>query len=77
MKKIVISIILVIACIFSLTACRNTDNKNQNTDGVGQTTSAPTPTPTGININDETTYPVGSEFYTLRHSKDNWTFSYV
>lgn len=31
----------------------------------------------GINVDDETTYPVGSEFYTLRHSKDNWTFSYV
>lgn len=31
----------------------------------------------GININDESTYPEGSEFYTLRHSKDNWTFSYV
>lgn len=31
----------------------------------------------GINIDDETTYPVGSEFYELRHSKDNWTFSYM
>lgn len=31
----------------------------------------------GINVDDETTYPEGSEFYTLRHSKDNWTFSYV
>lgn len=30
-----------------------------------------------INVDDETTYPVGSEFYELRHSKDNWTFSYV
>ena len=30
----------------------------------------------GINVNDETTYPEGSEYYTLRHSKDNWTFSY-
>ena len=30
-----------------------------------------------INVDDETTYPEGSEFYTLRHSKDNWTFSYV
>lgn len=31
----------------------------------------------GINVDDETTYPAGSEFYELRHSKDNWTFSYV
>ena len=30
-----------------------------------------------INVDDESTYPEGSEFYTLRHSKDNWTFSYV
>ncbi len=31
----------------------------------------------GIDVDDESTYPVGSEYYTLRHSKDNWTFSYV
>lgn len=31
----------------------------------------------GIDVDDETTYPEGSEFYTLRHSKDNWTFSYA
>lgn len=31
----------------------------------------------GIDVDDENTYPQGSEFYTLRHSKDNWTFSYV
>lgn len=31
----------------------------------------------GIDVDDETTYPKGSEYYTLRHSKDNWTFSYV
>ena len=31
----------------------------------------------GINVDDESTYPEGSEFYTLKHSKDNWTFSYV
>ncbi len=30
-----------------------------------------------INIDDESTYPADSEYYTLRHSKDNWTFSYV
>lgn len=30
-----------------------------------------------INVDDESTYPEGSEYYTLRHSKDNWTFSYV
>lgn len=31
----------------------------------------------GIDVDDESTYPQGTEFYTLRHSKDNWTFSYV
>ena len=31
----------------------------------------------GIDVDDETTYPAGTEFYNLRHSKDNWTFSYV
>ena len=31
----------------------------------------------GIDIDDETTYPEGSEFYNLRNSKSNWTFSYV
>lgn len=31
----------------------------------------------GINVDDESTYPVGSEYHTLRHSKDNWTFSYM
>lgn len=31
----------------------------------------------GINLDDVTTYPEGSEYYTLRHSKDNWTISYV
>ena len=31
----------------------------------------------GINVDDATTYPEGSEYYTLRHSKDNWTISYV
>lgn len=31
----------------------------------------------GIDVDDKTTYPEGSEFYTLRHSKDNWTFSYM
>jgi hypothetical protein len=30
-----------------------------------------------INVDDVTTYPEGSEYYTLRHSKDNWTFSYI
>ena len=30
-----------------------------------------------INVDDESTYPEGSEYYTLRHSKDNWTFSYI
>lgn len=31
----------------------------------------------GINVDDETTYPEGTEYYNLRHSKDNWTISYV
>ena len=31
----------------------------------------------GINVDDETTYPEGSEYYELRHSKDNWTISYL
>ena len=31
----------------------------------------------GIDVGDETTYPEGSEYYTLRHSKDNWTISYL
>lgn len=31
----------------------------------------------GINVDDATTYPEGSEYYTLRHSRDNWTISYV
>ena len=31
----------------------------------------------GIDVDDETTYPDGTEFYNLRHSKDNWTFNYV
>ena len=31
----------------------------------------------GINVDDTTTYPSGSEYYTLRHSKDNWTINYI
>lgn len=31
----------------------------------------------GIDVDDETTYPEGSEYYHLRNSKPNWTFSYV
>lgn len=31
----------------------------------------------GINVDDESTYPEGSEYYNLRHSKDNWTFTYA
>lgn len=31
----------------------------------------------GINVDDISTYPEGSEFYELRHSKDNWTFNYT
>ena len=31
----------------------------------------------GINVDDPTTYPEGSEYYTLRNSKSNWTFNYA
>jgi hypothetical protein len=31
----------------------------------------------GIDVDDETTYPAGSEYYELRHSRDNWTFTYA
>ena len=30
----------------------------------------------GINVDDNTTFPEGSEYYILRHSKDNWNFNY-
>lgn len=30
----------------------------------------------GINVDDPTTYPEGSEYYMLRNSKSNWTFNY-
>lgn len=31
----------------------------------------------GIDIDDEATWGEGTEFYSLRHTKDNWTFSYA
>lgn len=31
----------------------------------------------GINVDDATTFPEGSEYYNLRHSKDNWTINYL
>ena len=31
----------------------------------------------GIDVDDVSTYPAGSEFYVLRNSKSNWTFSYA
>ena len=31
----------------------------------------------GINVDDPSTYPEGSEFYNLRNSKSNWTFNYA
>lgn len=31
----------------------------------------------GINVDDPTTYPEGSEFYELRNSRNNWTFNYA
>lgn len=30
----------------------------------------------GIDVDDTTTYPEGSEYYNLRYSKSNWTFAY-
>ncbi len=31
----------------------------------------------GIDVDDETTYPDGSPYYQLRHSRDNWTINYI
>ena len=31
----------------------------------------------GIDVDDENTYPEGSEYYTLRHSRDNWSVGYA
>ena len=31
----------------------------------------------GINVDDVSTYPEGSEYYILRNSKSNWNFSYA
>ena len=31
----------------------------------------------GVNVDDASTYPEGSEYYELRQSKSNWTISYV
>lgn len=31
----------------------------------------------GIDVDDLTTYPEGSEYYILRHSRDNWTIKYI
>ena len=31
----------------------------------------------GIDVDDEATFPEGSEYYELRNSKSNWTISYV
>jgi hypothetical protein len=31
----------------------------------------------GIDVDDASTYPEGSEYYTLRQSKSNWTINYV
>ena len=46
------SILMLIVCVISLSACKFISDKQPN-DNVGQTTSAPTPTPTGIFIDDE------------------------
>lgn len=31
----------------------------------------------GIDVDDPSTYPEGSDYYKLRQSKENWTFSYM
>lgn len=31
----------------------------------------------GIDVDNETTYPEGSLYYNLRHSRDNWSFNYI
>ena len=31
----------------------------------------------GIDVDDTTTWAEGTEYYELRHSKDNWTISYI
>lgn len=31
----------------------------------------------GINVDNQSTWPEGSEYYKLRHSRDNWTISYA
>ena len=31
----------------------------------------------GINVDDDTTFPEGSEYYILRHSRDNWDVGYA
>jgi hypothetical protein len=31
----------------------------------------------GIDVDDASTYPEGSEYYNLRYSKSNWTFNYA
>lgn len=49
-----------------------------NTSGLSITLSkTAVNTAFGINVDDETTFPEGSEYYTLRHSKDNWTVNYI
>ena len=55
----ILTLILVLACVFSLTACKPENNENQNTNGVEQTTAAPTPT--GFDLNDEDSLlPIGT-----------------
>lgn len=31
----------------------------------------------GINVDNESTYPEGSPYYQLRHSRDNWSINYI
>lgn len=53
MKKFIkiLTVVLVLACVFSLTACKPKNNEEQNNNGVEQTTAAPTPT--GFDLPDE------------------------
>lgn len=40
----ILTVVLVLVCVFSLTACKPKNNEEQNNNGVEQTTAAPTPT---------------------------------
>lgn len=68
------------------------DSSDLNKKSINSTVNALSPTVTGqsitlskqavnnafgINVDDASTFPEGSEYYNLRYSKSNWTFNYV